>query len=147
MQPLTRQEMQTAMQQLVVNITNQAATKQDLNRAITTINQQSSAQLQADMARILNQYCERIIDKAYQEFKQQNITMQQINNKLDTNSKRLAAYEQSLASIQASLVGAQKQIDDLAYKQHQAVTKEMAAQEAKTERTYAQKTVFGGLFG
>lgn len=147
MQPLTRQELQTALQQLTNNITNQAATKQDLNRAINTINQQSTAQSQSDMQRIFKQYADRILDRAYQEFKLQNGNMQQMSTKIDVVTKKATDYEARMARTENMLAGIQSQLNELMQMQYDSEVRAAASRDDQEERRFAQRTAFGGLFG
>lgn len=144
MQPLTRQELQTAVQQLRVSILGQTATKQDITRAVTAISQQSATQV--DVQQILNQCTVRIVDKADQAFKQQNVVMQQIFTRLEDNSKRLVLLEDKLTKIDVSVRSAVDELERIDLRFANGLASQQAKQEAKQEAKYAQRPAFGGLF-
>ena len=144
MQPLTRQELQSAVQQLRVSILGQTATKQDLTKAVTTISQQSATQI--DVQQILNQCTVRIVDKAEQAFKQQNVVMQQIFTRLEDNSKRLVLIEDKLTRLDISIREAVDEIEQIDSRIVNGLVSQQAKQEARQEAKYAQRPAFGGLF-
>jgi hypothetical protein len=138
--------MQTALSQLTNNITNQVATKQDVAKAINTINLQSSAQLQIDMQRIFSQYCDKILDRAYQEFKQQNAAMQQMNAKIDVVVKRSNDAEQRATNLQDTLLRLEIQLEDLTDAYYRLASQSIEHR-AQQERGFAARTAFSGLYG
>ena len=87
MQPLSKQELQHAIQQLRDSILGQVATKNDINNAVGAMSQKMF--WQADMQRALDASRDRFMDKLGQPFRQQQASMQQIMNQLDQINRRL----------------------------------------------------------
>lgn len=151
MQQLTKQEMQSAMQKMSNTILSQAVTKQDINRIASNIAQQSSAQLQSDMPRVLNQFGERVLDKACQDIKQQNSFIMQLNTKLDNayrklteNEQRLMKLEYTLARLQQQLESASGLVESIHFRQ--SATNSSSGTTAEPSQP-TKRVAFGGLFG
>jgi hypothetical protein len=148
MQPLTKQELQAAMQQLTNNIASQAATKQDLTRAIDVINQQSTAQMQNDMQRIFRQYADTIVDTANKEFGAQNAVMQKIAVRIEAIIKKFADHEQKIAYLENLLIEQQQMFSKSPNQEQRYSEKEDSTTMPNTNTQYTTKTtVLGGLFG
>jgi hypothetical protein len=101
MQPLTKQELQGAMQQLRDSVLGQVATKQDINNATNVISQRLFNQ--GDMQRALDASRDRFMDKLGQPFRQQQTSMQQMMNQLDAINRRLAAIEKRMGIMHGSI--------------------------------------------
>lgn len=101
MQPLTKQELQTAIHQLKDSIAGQSATKQDLAGAVNTITQKICGP--NEMQRVLDASRDRFIDRLGQPFRAQQAAMQQMMNQLDIINRRLAAIEARLGTMHGSL--------------------------------------------
>ena len=101
MQPLTKPEMQAAMQQLRDSILGQIATKQDVSNAASSIAQRQFNQ--SDMQRALDASRDRFLDKLGQPFRQQQASIQQIMNQLESIQKRLSVIESRLGVMHGSI--------------------------------------------
>lgn len=101
MQPLTKQELQTAIHQLRDSITGQAATKQDIAGAVNTITQKICSP--GEMQRAMDASRERFIDRLGQPLRAQQAATQQIISQLDIISRRLSAIEARLGTMHGSL--------------------------------------------
>ena len=91
MQPLNKQGLQQAVQQLRDSILGQVATKNDLNSAMNNVSQKMFNQ--NDMQRALDASRDRFMDKLGQPFRQQQVCNQQIVAQLDLISRRLNAIQ------------------------------------------------------
>lgn len=150
MQPLTKQEMQSAMQQLTNSITSQAASKQDITRAIDVINQQSTAQMQNDMQRIFRQYADNIVETANREFGAQNAVMQKIGVRIEAIIKKFSDHEQKIAYLENLIIEQQQMLSKKSKQDQQYIEPERqdSYQSPSANIDYSPRTnVFGGLFG
>lgn len=101
MQPLNKQELQQAVQQLRDSILGQVATKNDINNAVNAMSQKMFCQ--ADMQRALDASRDRFMDKLGQPFRQQQVYNQQVITQLEQMNRRLNAIEARLGTMHGHL--------------------------------------------
>lgn len=114
MQPLTKQELQNAVQQLRDSILGQIATKNDINNATNAINQRMFNQ--NDMQRALDASRERFLDRLGQPFRQQQASIQQMLVCLDQINRRLAAVESRLGIMHGHLKSVRTDTETVAHR-------------------------------
>lgn len=112
MNPLTKQDMQNAVQQLREAILGQVATRRDLDNNIIAL-QQKTLTIE-DMQLALDASRERFIERLGQPFKQQQITNQAMMSQLGTLNRRLLDIEFQIASISKMVKSIQQDADILA---------------------------------
>lgn len=114
MQPLSKQDMQHAMQQLRESIMGQVANKNDINNAVNVMSQRMFDQ--ADMQRALDASRDRFLDKLGQPFRQQQTSMQQMMVQLDQLNKRLAVIEARLGVMHGHLKSVRTDTETVAHR-------------------------------
>lgn len=114
MQPLTKQELHHAVQQLRDSILGQIATKNDITNATNVIAQRMFNQ--NDMQRALDASRDRFMDKLGQPFRQQQVVTQQMIAQLDQISRRLAAIEARLGSMHGHLQSVRTDTETVAHR-------------------------------
>lgn len=118
MQPLNKQDMQHAMQQLRENIMGQVATKNDVNNAVNIMSQKMFGQ--ADMQRALDASRDRFLDKLGQPFRQQQTSMQQIMMQLDQLNRRLTVIEARLGVMHGHIKSVRTDTEAVAHRSEPA---------------------------
>ena len=114
MQPLNKQELQQAVQQLRDSILGQVATKNDLNSAMNNVSQKMFNQ--NDMQRALDASRDRFMDKLGQPSRQQQVCNQQIVAQLDLISRRLNAIEARLGTMHGHLQSVRSDTEAVAHR-------------------------------
>ena len=114
MQPLNKQELQQAVQQLRDSILGQVATKNDINNAVNAMSQKMFCQ--ADMQRALDASRDRFMDKLGQPFRQQQAYNQQVIAQLDQISRRLNAIEVRLGTMHGHLKSVRSDTEAVAHR-------------------------------
>ena len=114
MQPLSKQELQHAIQQLRDSILGQVATKNDINNAVGAMSQKMFCQ--ADMHRALDASRDRFMDKLGQPFRQQQASMQQIMNQLDQINRRLSGLEARMGTMHGQIQNVRTDTEAVAHR-------------------------------
>lgn len=114
MQPLSKQELQHAIQQLRDSILGQVATKNDINNAVGAMSQKMFCQ--ADMQRALDASRDRFMDKLGQPFRQQQASMQQIMNQLDQINRRLSGLEARISTMHGHIQNVRTDTEAVAHR-------------------------------
>lgn len=114
MQPLTKQELQSAVQQLRDNILGQVATRQDIANAVTTMSQKMCGR--SEIQNAVDASRERFMDRLGQPLRQQQVAMQQILAQLDQINRRLVAMESRLGLVQGSLKSVRTDTETVAHR-------------------------------
>lgn len=95
MNPLTKQDLQSAFQQLRDSILGATATRQDLANAVTTLSQRSCGA--GDVQRSIDSAKDKFIERLSVPIRQQMYSTQQIITQLELLNGRITAIENTLA--------------------------------------------------
>lgn len=112
MNPLKKQDLQIAVQQLRSAILGQLAVKFNTSK-VSAIVQQKTLTV-ADMQQALEVSRERFIERLGQPFEQQQITNQAMMSQLDALNKRLVTIESQLISLGQMVKSVQLDADVIA---------------------------------
>lgn len=112
MNPLKKQDLQIAVQQLRSAILGQLAVKFNTSTVSATVQQQTLTV--ADMQQALEASRERFIERLGQPFKQQQVANQAMMGQIDTLNKRLIAIEFQLISLGQMVKSVQLDADVIA---------------------------------
>ncbi|MDQ5885124.1 MAG: hypothetical protein QG645_286 [Patescibacteria group bacterium] len=112
MNPLKKQDLQIAVQQLRSAILGQLAVKFNTSTVSATVQQQTLTV--ADMQQALEASRERFIERLGQPFKQQQVANQAMMGQIDTLNKRLIAIESQLTSLGQMVKSVQLDADVIA---------------------------------
>ena len=112
MNPLKKQDLQIAVQQLRSAILGQIAVKFNTATVSSAVQQQTLTV--ADMQQALDASRERFIEHLGQPFKQQQVTNQAMMSQLDNLNRRLLGIESQLASLGQMVKSVQLDADAIA---------------------------------
>mgnify|MGYP003605274795 FL=1 len=112
MNPLKKQDLQIAVQQLRSAILGQLAVKFNTSTVSATVQQQTLTV--ADMQQALEASRDRFIERLGQPFKQQQVANQAMMGQIDTLNKRLIAIEFQLISLGQMVKSVQLDADVIA---------------------------------
>lgn len=126
MNPLTKQDLQNAFQQLRDSILGATATRQDLVNAVNTLSQRSVNS--ADIQRSVDNARDKFMERLSVPIRQQMYAMQQITTQLEQLNSRLTAIENTLVVMMEAVKQVRTGTADMMHRTSPSASKPMFKQ-------------------